>query len=70
MTTLSSGLLTRAEAASYLGLKEQTLAAWATAGRYDLPFCKCGRLVRYRKSDIDAFLDRRCITHTGEAAGV
>ena len=42
-------LLTRAEAAAYLGVKAQTLSVWATAKRYDLPFIKVGSLVRYRR---------------------
>jgi excisionase family DNA binding protein len=61
------GLLTRAEAAAYLGLKEQTLAVWASAGRYALPYVRCGRLVRYRRSDLDAWLARRTRTHAGES---
>lgn len=59
-------LLTRPAAADYLGLKPQTLAAWATLGRYGLRYIKCGRLVRYRRSDLDAFLASREATHTGE----
>ncbi|WP_152486107.1 hypothetical protein [Methylohalobius crimeensis] len=29
---------------------------------------KSGRRVRYRQEDIDAFIERRTRTHTGEAA--
>lgn len=49
-------LLTRKEAADYLGVKEQTLACWACAGRYRLPFVRIGRLVKYRQQDLDAFI--------------
>lgn len=65
--SVSDPLLTRAEAADYIGVKPTTLAAWALAGRYDLPVVKVGRLVRYRKSDLDRWLQRRTITHTGQA---
>jgi len=51
-----SDLLTRQQAADYLGVKTQTLAVWATTHRYNLPFLKLGNLVRYRKSDLDAWL--------------
>jgi excisionase family DNA binding protein len=57
---------TRQEAAAFLDLKPQTLAVWASTGRYGLPFYKCGRKVRYRQSDLDAFIERRRVTSTGE----
>jgi len=53
-----SGLLSRREAASYLGVTEQTLAIWKCTGRYSLPCVKIGRLVKYRQSDLDAFIAR------------
>ena len=49
-------LLTRKQAADYLGVKENTLAVWATNKRYQLPFVKVGRLVKYRIKDLDQFL--------------
>ena len=51
-----ANLLNRKEAAAYLGVKEQTLACWACAGRYSLPFVRVGRLVKYRQQDLDAFI--------------
>lgn len=51
-------LLTRREAAAYLGVTEQTLAIWKCTGRYNLPFLKIGRLVKYEVADLDAFLKR------------
>lgn len=52
----NSILLTRREAAAYLGVAEQTLAVWKCTCRRSLPFVKIGRLVRYRKADLDAFI--------------
>ena len=63
--TLSSPLLTRAEAAEYLGVKVQTLALWASTGRYSLPFVKVGRLSKYRQTHLDEFLERNTQTQTG-----
>jgi len=62
-TSLSDGpgLMTREQAAAYLGVKPQTLAVWATVKRYRLPFIKVGRLVRYRRAELDAFLARRTV---------
>jgi excisionase family DNA binding protein len=69
MSTAISGsdLLPPPEAAEYIGVREQTLAVWRSSGRYSLPFVRCGRLIRYRRADLDAWLAARTITHTGEA---
>lgn len=52
-------LLTRKEAAIYLGVSERTLAIWKCTGRYSLPVIKIGRLAKYRKADLDAFIESR-----------
>lgn len=57
-------LLTPPEAALYIGVTVRTLSVWRCVGRYNIPFIKVGRLVKYRKSALDAFLDSR--THGGE----
>ena len=54
-------LLNREQAARYLGLKPQTLAVWASTGRYELPFIRAGRYVRYRKQDLDRWLESRSV---------
>ncbi len=51
-------LLTRKEAADYLGVAENTLSVWASEGRYRLPYIKVGRLVKYRLSDLREFIAR------------
>ncbi|MFN8550501.1 MAG: helix-turn-helix domain-containing protein [Candidatus Obscuribacterales bacterium] len=56
-----SDLLTRREAAAYLGVTPETLAVWASTRRYPLRFVKIGRLSKYRKSDLDAFINSRTI---------
>lgn len=56
------------QAADALGVKASTLAVWRSTGRYNLPFLKVGRLVRYRVSDLAEFLARRTAGHTGEVA--
>ncbi len=55
-------LLTPPEAAGYIGVTENTLSVWRSVGRYDIQFIKVGRLVKYRKSALDAFLDRRTVS--------
>ena len=57
--TMRDTLLTRRQAADYLGLREQTLAIWHSTGRYGLPVVKVGRAVRYRLSDLERWLAER-----------
>jgi len=60
----SDPLLTRDQAAEYLGVKPQTLSVWACCQRYNLPVIKVGRLCKYRKSDLDAWIERRTVGGT------
>ncbi len=55
-------LLTRKEAAEYLGFKTQTLAKWASDGNYDLPVVHLGGAVRYRLADLEAFIERHTLS--------
>lgn len=64
-TLQTDPLLNEQQAAEVLGVKPTTLQVWRSTGRYALPYVKVGHLVRYRRSAIDAFLDRRTV---GEAA--
>lgn len=54
-------LLTETQAAELLGVKPQTLQAWRSTKRYGLSYIKTGRLVRYRRSQIEAFLQARTV---------
>jgi excisionase family DNA binding protein len=56
---INSVYMSRREAARYLGVAEQTLAVWACNKRYGLPCYKVGRLVKYKKEDLDAFVASR-----------
>ena len=58
----SDPLLSPPEAAAYIGVSENTLGVWRCVGRYAIPFIKVGRLVRYRASDLDAWLESRTRT--------
>lgn len=66
--SMESELLTRPQAADYLGVKPDTLAVWSCTHRYALPYLKVGRAVRYRKADLDAWLDSRRVHHEGAVA--
>jgi len=54
-------LLTREQAAAYLGVRPQTLAVWASTGRYNLPMVRVGRSVRYRVADLEKWLSARTV---------
>lgn len=51
-----SVLLSRDQAAKYLGVSVSTLANWASTRRFNLPYVRVGRSVKYRLSDLDAFI--------------
>ena len=38
--------------------KAHTLAVWRSTGRQELKACRIGRMVRYRLSDVLAFLEK------------
>lgn len=61
MRNVNPNLLSRQEAAAFLGVSVSTLAVWACNKRYGLPVVKMGRLVKYRLSDLIAFIERRTL---------
>lgn len=55
----TSNLLDEKQAAEHLTVSPGTLSVWRSTGRYNLPFVKVGRMVRYRRADLDAWLEDR-----------
>jgi len=53
-------LLRREAAAELLGLKAQTLACWTHRGEGP-PYVKLGHSVRYRRSDLDRWVESRVV---------
>jgi len=49
-------LLTPEETANYLGVKVQTLAAWRTSKKYNLPYVKIGKIIRYQQYLVNKWL--------------
>ena len=56
--------LSTEEAADYLDVRPHTLEVWRTTGRYGIPFIKVGRLVKYSRADLDAWLAMRTVNAT------
>ena len=50
-------LLTPKEVARLLRVEVVTLSGWRRSGKVKLPFQKIGGAIRYRKSDVQQFLD-------------
>ncbi len=53
------------QAAAYLDLTKSTLEAWRCRGGGPV-FVKMGKAVRYRKEDLDVFLNARLRTNTSQ----
>lgn len=50
-------LLDTKKAGAYLDTPPKTLVTWRCTGRVKLPYVKIGGNVRYRLSDLDAFIE-------------
>lgn len=61
-------LLTPVQAAQFLGISDSTMATWRSQKKYDLVFVRVGYRIKYRKSDLIAFLERRTFRTVAKAA--
>ena len=52
-------LFTVPEAANYLAIKPRTLDVWRSTKRVQIPFVRVGAAIRYRRIDLDAFIESR-----------
>jgi excisionase family DNA binding protein len=60
--TLPPALVSCEQAAEYLGTTAGTLAVWRCNRRYDLPYVKVGKSVRYRLADLERFIESRTVS--------
>ncbi|NVJ98789.1 MAG: helix-turn-helix domain-containing protein [Alphaproteobacteria bacterium] len=61
-----SKLLSELQASEYLGsIPPKTLARWRLEGGH-IPYVKCGKAVRYRQCDLDAYIEANVRTSTSE----
>jgi hypothetical protein len=58
-TVVRRELLSRREAAAYLGVAEQTLAVWKSTRRYDVTVVQVGRLAKYDRPELHTWLVSR-----------
>jgi excisionase family DNA binding protein len=55
-------LLSAGETAAILGLKKSTLAQFRWRGDKRLPWVKLGTTIRYKLSDIEAYIERSTVS--------
>ena len=58
---LNDKLWTNEQAAYYVDIAPGTLEVWRCTKRFSIPYLKLGRLVRYRREDLDTFLTTRTV---------
>lgn len=63
----SQSLYTTKQAAARLDVSENTLTVWRCTKRYNLPYLKIGRNVRYTGEALDKFLKSRTVGAETEA---
>ena len=66
MSTIVTEVMTTVEAAAYVGLKKPTMERFRFLGQGPA-YCKLGGAVRYRKKDLDEWLDSRLVSSVEEA---
>ncbi len=63
------------DAARFLGCSPGTLQVWISTGRHGIPYLKIGKLVRFRRSTLTAWMNSRerggtkCVTRITRKAG-
>ena len=55
-------LLNNEQAAAHIGVEPSTLTVWRCTRRYQIPYLKIGSKVRYRREDLDRWLESRRVS--------
>ena len=63
MNLQNDRLLTPVETAELLGLKPSTLAVWRCNKSENLLYIKIGNAVRYKRSDVEKFIEEKTISN-------
>lgn len=63
---IGTDILNQRQAAQYLGTTVGTLNSWRHCGKNTLTFIRWGNRIRYRKSDLDAWIERQLINKLDE----
>jgi hypothetical protein len=61
-------LLNTKQASEYLGVNDKSLANSRHTGTgLQIPYAKLGKVIRYRQSDLDSYIENNTFNHTGES---
>ena len=64
---VEKNLLSTKQASDFLGLNDKSLANSRYTGTgMQIPYIKLGNTVRYRRSDLEAYIEQNTFNHTGE----
>lgn len=56
---VATRLMTQSEAANYLNTSVGVLNTWRSIGKQKLPFVHWGRSIRYKKEDLDTWIENQ-----------
>lgn len=65
---IRGGFLNTTEAAEFLEVSRGTLEVWRCTKRHSIPYIKIGRLVKYRLTDLEAWLKSQTIVFNSREA--
>lgn len=54
---LNNHLMNQKTAAAYLGTTVGSLNVWRATGKHKIPYIRWGHCIRYRKEDLDAWIN-------------
>ncbi len=68
---MAEKLLTAEKAGEILGVTTKSLANSRYTGTgLQVPYIKMGKIIRYKKSELEAYIDKNTINHTGQSKEV
>lgn len=53
---ITNSLMNQKEAAAYLGTTVKSLNTWRARGKYNIPYVRWGKNIRYKKESLDAWI--------------
>lgn len=65
---LHNQLMDQKSAAAYLGTTVGTLNSWRCTGKNTIPYVRWGNRIRYRKEDLDAWIQNNLVNQTDSLA--
>jgi len=67
MSENSNALMKPADAAIYLNCSVAVLNTWRCTGKQKIPYVKWGRHIRFRKQDLDSWIESQAVNQTNSS---